>query len=436
MAPSPRLLGLMAAGLLVAALPVLVHPGLWTLVLGCWLAAALAAGGDVLVLRLARPSVTAEAPPSVGVGDACALRVRVGLPGRRGLTATLRAEARLPLEAGEDLRVRLPAGESEHVLRLPAPRRGRGGLDAVWLRLDGPLGLVQRLERLEADAGEVAVVENLRRVQGLALEHFGAARYPGGMRQERQRGDGSEFDALEAYVPGMDPRHVDWKATARHHALRVRRYRLERNQRMVVCLDTGRLMADPIADLVRLDHGVHAALLVAWSALRAGDLVGLHAYGSRPAAWLPPASGVRHLRRLTRACSELRAEDEETNHVLGLHDLLTRLHRRSLIVVFTEFTDATTAELMVETLGRIVRRHLVVFVALDDPLTAAPLSMRPTTPDHLAEAIVAGGLVGDRQRVLRRLERAGVDVVHGPPGRAALDLLAAWTRIKRRELIG
>src|SRR5262249_31560064 len=152
-------------------------------------------------------------------------------------------------------------------------------------------------------------------------------------------GDGGEFDSLTAYVPGMDVRAVDWKASARHRALRVRRFRLERNQRVITCLDTGRLMAEPVQGLQRLDHAIHASLLLAHAALRSGDLVGLHAYGGDPKAWVAPTTGVRHVRQLTDACSELFAEDDETNHVLGLKDLLTRLSRRSLVVVFTEFVD-------------------------------------------------------------------------------------------------
>ena len=152
--------------------------------------------------------------------------------------------------------------------------------------------------------------------------------------------------------------------------------------------------------------------------------------------WVPPHGGMRHMARVSHALASLGAQPEETNHVLGLHSLMTKLKRRSLVVVFTEFGDATTAELMVDYLGHLARKHLVVFVALDDSAIEEPFEREPREPSDLAAATVAGGMRQDRQRVLRRLGRMGVDVISGPPGVAALALLARYVHIKRRGLIG
>jgi uncharacterized protein (DUF58 family) len=436
MVPARRFLILMTGALVVAALPVVLQPELWPVVIGVWLLFGVACGVDCGFLHRARPTLEADVPAAAGVGDPVQVPVRIGLRGDRPLGATLRSEVEPPLEGGEDVRATLPGGASEHMLPVRADRRGEAHVRAAWLRLDGPLGLFQRIDRFALDQAPVRVLPNFARVRNLAIQHFGAWQYRGGLRMERLPGDGSEFDTLEAYSTGMDLRSVDWKASARHQALRVRRYRLERNQRVIVCLDTGRLMADPLEGLQRLDHGVHAALLVAYAALHGGDLVGLHAYGAEPSGWLPPASGVGHIKRLTQACSRLHPADEETNHVRGMHDLLRRMRRRSLVIVFTDFSDSTTAELMVEQLGHLARKHLVIFVALDDPSTETPLSKHPESTEDMAGAVVAGQLRQDRQRVLRRLRRMGVDVVHGPPGRAAVDLLVRYVRYKRRGLIG
>jgi uncharacterized protein (DUF58 family) len=195
-------------------------------------------------------------------------------------------------------------------------------------------------------------------------------------------------------------------------------------------------MAEPVETLSRLDHAIHAGLTVASSALRAGDLVGLHAYGAEPRLWIPPEAGARHLGSLVQACASLEPRDVETNHVLGLHDLLTRLKRRSLVVVLTDFADSITAELMVETIGKLAQRHLVVFFALEDPRVVELARQEPRAVESLAESVVASEHRSDRRRVLRRLSRARVDVVHGPPGPASLALLQRYVTIKRRGLIG
>jgi len=432
MLPTRRLLILMSASLALAALPAVVDAMLWPGVIAWWVALACASLWDIALLVRARPRVEVRAPAAVGVGDAASVTLQ--LVQARSAAATIRAETALPLEPGDDLEVLVPRGESEIALELRAPRRGMGRLVALWARIRGPLGLVCRVERIGVESREIAVVPNLSRVRKLLLDYFGASQQ--GAVVLPFRGEGTELDSLAAYAPGMDLGDVDWKVSARHQALRVRRNRLEKNQRVVVCIDTGRLMADPIEGLERLDHAVHAALVVSYAALRAGDLVGLHAYASEPLAFLPPIAGVKHVKRLTQACAALKTTDVETNHVLGLHDLLARLKRRSLVVVFTEFVDSTSAELVIESLGHLAQKHLVIFVALDDPITEAPISTEPGSAEDLAEAVVAGQLRDERARVLHKLKRLGVDVVTGTPGRATLDLLARYVRIKKRGLIG
>jgi uncharacterized protein (DUF58 family) len=91
---------------------------------------------------------------------------------------------------------------------------------------------------------------------------------------------------------------------------------------------------------------------------------------------------------------------------------------------------------MVEHLGHLAKRHLVVFVALDDPVVQDAIAAPPVDAEALASTAIAGGLRADRERVLRRLRRMGVDVIHAPPGAAALQLLARYVHIKRRGLIG
>jgi len=176
--------------------------------------------------------------------------------------------------------------------------------------------------------------------------------------------------------------------------------------------------------------------VLAKSALRAGDLVGLHAYGGEPRAWVPPRSGAGQFARLRQAAAAIHTETDETNHVLGLHDLLRRLSRRTMVVVFTEFSDATTAELMLDALGQLARRHVIVFVALDDPLLEEPLSALPSDAADLAAAVVASNLSQRRHLVLARLPRLGVHVVHARPGAVAAELVEKYVKIKSRGLIG
>lgn len=430
MSPTSRLLWLMVGGLFVAAIPIVVAPAMWIVVVAWWFCIALAMAIDGACLL---PIVTmrVDAPESVGVGDVCTVRVAMETASRLALASALRLEVDLPLEATGQGSIEFKGATGVTEFELSAEHRGEGGVTAVWLSRRGPLGLMARVTRTPIESCRVRVVPNAARAAEQAILALGGTVWLGGVKHDRRPGAGSEYDALVPYAPGMDLRNVDWKSSARHHALRVRRFRHEKNQRIVLSLDKGRLMADPIHRLERLDHAVHASLALAYAAIGAGDLVGMHAYALRPDVYVPPAGGRKHLDVMRHAMAALRTEDVETNHFLGLRDLLTQLRRRSLVIIFTEFTDPTMAELMVESLERLALRHRLVFVALQDPLLAEPLGLRPQAVEDLARTIVAGDLRSERRRMLQRLRRAGVEIVSAPPERAGVDLVTRYLAIKR-----
>jgi uncharacterized protein (DUF58 family) len=317
---------------------------------------------------------------------------------------------------------------------LRARRRGQHTVDAVWCRWTGPLGLCGRRFHRPL-ARKVAVVPDLRPVRAAAFRYFGSRELEMGVQVERFLGDGSEFDALVEYVPGLDPRAISWKASARHRELLCQQYRAERNHQVILALDTGHLMAEPLEGLPRLDHAVTSALLLAYVGLRLGDRVGMYGFDRVARTWAEPQGGLGAFPRLSAVSAQLAYSTEETNFTLGLTELSTRLRRRSLVIVFTDFTDTVTAELMLENLQRLARRQLVVFVALRDLALDALALDPPRRLTGLYRAVTAADFVRERERVLARLRRMGIACVDAAPGQISSRLVNRYLDIKRRELI-
>jgi uncharacterized protein (DUF58 family) len=269
----------------------------------------------------------------------------------------------------------------------------------------------------------------------VALRFLTDREFRAGLRIERYKGDGTEFDSLKEYAPGDDHRSVDWKATARHKKLVARQFRAERNHQVVIAVDTGHLMSEPLAGIPKVDHAINAALLLAYVSLRAGDRVGLATFDSRFGLYVEPKGGLRGFDVLSRMGAQVDYSDRETNFTLGLTSISQRLSRRSLIVVLTDFVDTVSAELMVENLDRLSRRHVVVFVALQDPALEATAAASPLDALALNRAVVAGGLLRDREVVLRRLRRMGLYPVDAAPAQVSTRLINTYLDIKRRERI-
>lgn len=443
MHPTPRFVLLVALLVPLAALA-LASPALlaqaWSVALA--LLVALAGVDAAGALQRSRLLASETAAPEQALrGDPVqAVVLLSGLPG----TA---AEVRLDLGPGlspvPTVRVALDAqGRGRALLPLAGARRGRFALRRLWLRTTGPLGLMRRV-RSEPLPLVLNVLPNVRRVREAALKFFGSRDLRLGVKVEKHLGDGSEFHALREWAAGMDPRGISWRASARHRRLLGIERRAERSHRVVLAFDTGRLMAEPLAGgasgggdgAPRLDHAVEAGLLLAWAGLKAGDHVGLFGFDARPHTWVEPDARLAHYEPVRAATADLPYTQAETNFTLGLLDLSARLSRRSLIVVFTDFVDVIAAELMLETLARLARKHLVLFVTLRDPGLVETAEAAPRDLGHLTRAVVAGDLLREREVVLRRLTRLGIQPVDAAPGEVSAQLLSRYLDVKRRELV-
>jgi uncharacterized protein (DUF58 family) len=204
----------------------------------------------------------------------------------------------------------------------------------------------------------------------------------------------------------------------------------------VLAFDCGQAMCEPVAGLPRIDRAVTAALTTAWVALKTGDRVALFGFAAQVTLATPFAADTRGFHRLQEAAASLDYRAEEPNFTLALASLTARLQRRSLVVVFSEFTDPAGAELMIESIGRLVLRHRVVFVTLADEDLEGIESAAPDSAESLAMAVSADSLLRQRALVVQRLRQLGVEVISAPFGQIGTRLLDAYLAITRSEGIG
>jgi uncharacterized protein (DUF58 family) len=194
-------------------------------------------------------------------------------------------------------------------------------------------------------------------------------------------------------------------------------------------------MAEEIHGLPRLDHAIHAALLLALMSLRTGDRVSLYSFAATPGALSSACAGTGALHTLLEMSTRLSYTDDETNFTLGLTQLAARLKRRSLVVVLTDFVDTVTAELMIENVERLARTHLVVFAAMTNPEIDAITDAAPESIKDVERAVVADSLAQNRRTVIRRLQRSGIHCVDAQPDRLGGGLVHRYLEIKRREMV-
>ena len=432
-----RLAVLLAAAVAPAALVIgLFYPAYWTSGLALLaLLVALGVADAFAGAAVGSAEVSCEGPAAVGVGETFAILARAGFARPAPSAAELALGVSGPVEAPFGWRAPAEmAGDSgAAAIVLRAERRGTALLDSVWLRWTGPLGLVWKQRQLGL-AQPVLITPDIRPVREASaqLVNRDAAH---GLVVQLQVGEGAEFEALTDYRKGMDRRSIDWKTSARHTRLIGKEYRTERNNNIVMALDAGRAMCEPLGGVPRIDRAVSAALLTAFIALRDGDRVGFFAFDSHPRASSHPISGPRAFPMLQRVAAGIDYSARETNYTLAMATLASSLHRRSLIVVFTEFPDTISAELMLNAVGTLLQRHLVLFVVLRDEELEAFTAAEPAEPDDVSRAVTAAGLLRERRLVLTRLRHLGVHVVEADADAAGPALVSAYLDLKRRSLL-
>lgn len=373
---------------------------------------------------------------------------------------------------------RAPAGLSYAVRPV---ERGDVQLGPATVRYRSALGLAERWA--EADLRQVVrIYPNLHEARRHTLYLMRSRQIELEKRFKRQRGAGRDFESLREYRDGDELRDICWTATARRAKLVTRIYRVERSQQVVIVVDSGRLLlarTQPILGfgsildalpaiapertplpssegqagserrtrnpksqiepsritLTKLDYAVTAALSLAQVALYSGDSVGLLAYGRKVRARLAAARGAAHLRAFLEQLAMVQGELVEADHARAASLLLSAQKRRSLIVWVTDLAETAATPEVIESASRLLRQHLVLFVAIGQPELGRLAAQRPATVEEMYRGMAAQEMVDRRQILLRDLRRQGALAVELLPGRLASGIVSRYLEIKERSLL-
>lgn len=436
-APTSRAIVLAAFGApLSVVLAAAGSPGLWALGAAWALSVVMLVVLDgALAASPGRTRVAIDAPAGAYIGAGpIPVRVRMSYQGAGPRHVEMALETNPLVIAPIAMeRASVIDGQAAFPVALVPQRRGEARVENAHCRWTGPMGLAWR--QLVAPVGaRIAVSPDLEGVEREAQRLFSRTMLHG-IKPLKDRGDGSEFDALAEFSPGMDRRLVEWKQSARHAKLLAKEVRAERNHQIAFAIDTGRAMCEPVAGAPRVDWSINAALLLAYVALKLGDRVSFFGFDARPNLSTGFASGTRSFSHLLAQAAAFDYAPVETNYTLGLATLAEKLQRRSMIVVFTDFTDTVSAELMLENVSRLARRHMIVFVTFPDQELESLRDHEPDTADDVSRAVIAHRLLQERSVVIARLRRLGAHIVSAPVERLGWALVRAYDELRRKERI-
>lgn len=198
----------------------------------------------------------------------------------------------------------------------------------------------------------------------------------------RFRGRGMEFDESRPYVPGDNPRNMDWRVTARTGKAHVKRYQEERERPVWLTVDLGPSMRFGTRTAFKSVIAARAAALLAWAAAEKGDRIGGLIFDETRHFERRPAPRTRGLLPLLHALSQQPLPGEAGGHA-GLTEAavhLTRLVRPgSLVFLLSDFYNIAADN--ATWLTRLSEHSEVVLVDVVDPieLFTPPAGRYPVT---------------------------------------------------------
>lgn len=310
---------------------------------------------------------------------------------------------------GLERRVVLPPGRSLDVAyRIVPAARGAFAFEGCALRIISPLRLWWQ-QRVVPPRQQVRVYPNFAPLAKLALVGAEQASRTVGAHVRRRRGEGTEFQQLRDYRLGDSMRQIDWKASQRTRRLISREYQDERNQRVMLLLDTGRRMLARDGALTHFDHVLNAALMVAYIALRQGDAVGLLASGG-DSRYVAPQRGLGTIDTLLNTVFDLDARAVATDYLAAAILLGARQSRRSLVLLVTNVRDEDIEDLLAA-VHLLRKRHLVCIASLREDVLDHSRQRAVRTLDDALEVTAMAQYLEQRARAHRMLRAQGTDVL-------------------------
>lgn len=328
-----------------------------------------------------------------------------------------------------------PQGVTFIEYRATPKRRGSYAFRRVYALVSSRLGLWRRSVRMPCETG-VRVYPDVRQIARYTLLARRDKLSVLGVRRSRQLGSDNEFERLRDYVIGDEPRHMDWRATARRRKLTVRAHQANQSQRVVFLIDCGRMMAGDVGGgLSPLDHAFNAMLLLAHVALIRGDQVGLLVYADRIRAYVPSAGGPGRINRLVHAVHNIFPELVESRHDRAFVELERRSRKRSLVVLMTNIFDDVGADQLLGHLGNLTGRHLPLGVFLRDRDLFTLADDAPDAGPDFYRGAAAAAMLNWRERVLLGLRGKGALTLDVFPEDLTAPLVNRYLEIKARHLL-
>lgn len=192
-----------------------------------------------------------------------------------------------------------------------------------------------------------------------------------GLHKSPYHGFSVEFAEHRLYNEGESTRHIDWKIYGRTDKLFTKQYEEETNLRCLIAVDTSSSMFYPAETKAKIRFSAITAAALALMLSRQRDAVGLCLFSDKIETLTPIKSTPTHVEKLfiqlERVLSETNKVTSKTNVARVLHEVAEKIHKRSLVIIFSDMFDGDHTEELFKALQHLKhnKHEVIVFHVTD-----------------------------------------------------------------------
>ncbi|GHC05150.1 DUF58 domain-containing protein [Cerasicoccus arenae] len=191
------------------------------------------------------------------------------------------------------------------------------------------------------------------------------------------KGQGMDFEEVREYAPGDDVRAIDWNVTAKMDRPFIKKFREERELTIVLLVDLSASGAFGSEDESKRELAAEIASVLAFSATKNNDKVGLMLFTDEVEQYIPPRKGRQHVLRVIREILFHEPQHTGTNVVMALDTVNRMIKRKAIVFLLTDFLQGPDGRLpapnehngdaLFRALALTNRRHDLTTILLSDP---------------------------------------------------------------------
>lgn len=256
-----------------------------------------------------------------------------------------------------------------------------------------------------------------------------------GIKHIRRVGHHTEFEQIKDYVVGDDYRTINWRATARRHQFMVNVYQDERSQQIYNVIDKGRVMQQASRGMTLLDSAINASLVLSFVATNKEDKAGLVTFNEKFDTFVPASRRPGHLQVLQESLYALQTTFGETDFSALVANLNLHLSKRSLLVLYTNFTGLSGMKRQLPYLMQLNRRHRLLVVFFGDSELQRYIHTPAHTDEEYYQHVIAEKFAYEQQVIVSVLKQYGIYSLLTTSETLSVDVINKYLEMKTRQIL-